>query len=184
MGWEDFSLTVGVLGRFDFQKGIDVFIRAVDLFIRNNPIASDGIRFAIAGYGEEESNLRSLVFSLGLDSIISFCGCQDAEKFLPALDLCVCPSRWEGFGLVPLEAMACGVPVISTDVDSLPEVLGGAARMVPPDSPEAIAEAIAEIIGNPSLMAGMIALGRERLELFTVEKMVRAYERMYESLFA
>jgi glycosyltransferase involved in cell wall biosynthesis len=77
--------------------------------------------------------------------------------------LAVVPSIYEGFGLPAGEAMACGVPVVSTDGGALPEVVGNAGVIVPAKSAEELVTAIAELLDNPDRRAELGAQGRERI---------------------
>ncbi len=109
-----------------------------------------------------------------------------AEADLPALygsaALFVYPSRYEGFGLPPLEAMACGAPVICSRAGSLPEVAGDAALLVDPDDPYALAAAIDQAFADPSLRATLRAAGIERAAFFSwhcaAQETVAVYERV------
>jgi glycosyltransferase involved in cell wall biosynthesis len=77
------------------------------------------------------------------------------------------PSRYEGFGLPVIEAMACGTPVVASDSASLPEVAGGAAILVPPDSPAEHADALHSLISNSALRAELQARGKDHASRFT-----------------
>ena len=91
------------------------------------------------------------------------------------------PSRYEGFGLPPLEAMDAGVPVVTTTAGALPEVMGDAALLVPPDDAGALAAALAEVIDDDAVRSGLIARGRERVGRYdwarTVDSLVALYRR-------
>ena len=88
-----------------------------------------------------------------------------------AADAFAYPSLYEGFGLPPLEAMACGVPVITSDRASLPEVVGDAGRLVDPERPDALAAALAEVLSDESTRARMRQAGLARARRFTWEAM-------------
>jgi glycosyltransferase involved in cell wall biosynthesis len=79
----------------------------------------------------------------------------------------VFPSRYEGFGLPPLEAMACGTPVIAADAPAMSEVLGNAATLVPRRDPGAIARAVAALLESESARAEWAAKGQERAAVFS-----------------
>ncbi|MGE0103917.1 MAG: glycosyltransferase family 4 protein [Blastocatellales bacterium] len=105
---------------------------------------------------------------------------DDLPKLYRSASLFVYPSIFEGFGLPPLEAMACGTPVIAGDTSSLPEVTGGAAMLVDPKDEGAIADAILRLAGDPALCREMRLKGIEQAKRFswreTAEKTLRLYQ--------
>lgn len=92
---------------------------------------------------------------------------EDLPSLYNAADLFVFPSLYEGFGLPPLEAMACGVPVIAANTSSLPEVVGEAARLVDPLFPEALAEAMGKVLKDPDEAARLGQAGLARAAQFS-----------------
>jgi glycosyltransferase involved in cell wall biosynthesis len=92
------------------------------------------------------------------------------------------PSYYEGFGFPPLEALGAGVPVVSSNVSSLPEVLGSAALLVNPYRPEDISEALELILTDNNLRTKLIADGRKQAALFTWEKAAHAYLELFKKL--
>ena len=106
---------------------------------------------------------------------------EEKPLWYNAAEIFVYPSLFEGFGLPPLEAMACGTPAIVSDTSSLPEVVGDAGRQVPPDDVAALAEAMATLLGDPVLRAECRQRGLERAARFSwdtaARQTVRAYER-------
>lgn len=117
---------------------------------------------------------------------------RDAARFLgyvPAADLRVLyglarafvyPSLWEGFGFPVIEAMACGCPVVTSDVSALPEVAGGAALLVDPTATEELAAAIERVWTDEGLRRDLAARGRERARCFTWERTARETVAVYE----
>jgi glycosyltransferase involved in cell wall biosynthesis len=107
------------------------------------------------------------------------------DEDLPALynlaDLFVYPSIYEGFGIPCVEAMACGTPVVASNTSSLPEAIGDAGLMVRPTDVDGIAEAIAQVLTNPTLRHDLRRRGLERAQLFTwqasAEKVLGIYRR-------
>ena len=91
----------------------------------------------------------------------------------------VFPSLYEGFGLPPLEAMACGCPVVTSNVSSLPEVAGGAALLVDPYDEDAIANGIVAAVTDESLRADLIERGIERARSFSWTQSVKKIHEIY-----
>ena len=123
-----------------------------------------------------EARLESKTTILGAD--------PEPEKIFAALDVCVCASTSEAFGLVIAEAMACGRAVIATEVGGIPEVVedGVTGFLVPVRSPPAIADA-AEKLFSRDLRARMGRRGRERVEnLFSLTRAVAEHEKLYTDL--
>ncbi len=108
-----------------------------------------------------------------------------SEEDLPTLyslaDVFVFPSLYEGFGLPPLEAMACGTPVVASDVASLPEVIGEAGILVPPDDVEALASAIEKVLDDAVLRENLIAKGLLQARSFSWERAAKGLLEIYES---
>ena len=106
-------------------------------------------------------------------------------KLYNAADLLIAPSLYEGFGMTILEAMACGTPVVTSNVTSLPEVAGDAAVLSDPNDVGAMADAIAKMQQEPSYRQFLIDKGLERVKQFswevTAEKVAGVYEKLYQS---
>jgi hypothetical protein len=106
---------------------------------------------------------------MGLADWVSFPGHLPEAEFaglLAGATAMIFPSLYEGFGMPVLEAMAAGVPVLASNLTSVPEIAGGAALLFDPRRPSEIADAIARIEGEPALRAELIAKGRERVRNF------------------
>ena len=108
------------------------------------------------------------------------------EEDLPALyslaDLFAFPTLYEGFGLPALEAMACGTAVVSSNVSSLPEVVGEAGMLVDPDDTEALAGAMAKVLGDEGLRWDLEQRGREQARKFSWRKSAEKLLALYEAL--
>lgn len=134
------------LGRLNPQKGFDVLIRA---FARLDPAL--GARLTIVGGGPERPALERLAAETGVGERIAFAGeTADPLAALVACDLFVLSSRFEGMPGVLIEAMACGRPVVATDLPSVRELVEGLpAPLAPPGDPDALAAAIARALAAP-----------------------------------
>ncbi|GCB49276.1 glycosyltransferase family 4 protein [Streptomyces sp. NL15-2K] len=134
------------VGRLCRQKGQDVLLQAWDAVAHRVPEA----RLVLVGDGPDRDRLREVA----PESVLFAGAVTDAAPWYQAADLVVLPSRWEGMALAPLEAMACGRPVVVTDVDGARESLPSsvAARcLVPPENPAVLAEAVTELLLDPPL---------------------------------
>lgn len=100
-----------------------------------------------------------------------------------AADLFVYPSLYEGFGLPPLEAMACGTPVITSNTSSLPEVVGDAGVMIDPYDVDGLAKAMFEVLTNEGLREDMRKKGLKRAKLFSWEKTAKETLKIYEEVY-
>lgn len=173
---------VGSVCRLIEQKGLD---NALDGFAQ---VAAEfpAAHYAIAGDGPLRGALEAQAARLGVADRVHFLGWRaDAPAIFAALDVLLAPSRWEGFGLVFLEAMALGVPVISTRVSAIPEVIadGETGWLVPPDDPAAIAGALRAALVDPDERCRRGEAGRARLESqFTVDAMVERTLAVYRGV--
>lgn len=122
-------------------------------------------------------------FSLGSEVlIIEEIGQDKLADFYRGADLFVFPSLYEGFGLPPLEAMACGCPVICSNNSSLPEVVGDAALTVSPISVDDIASAIYKVSNDANIRNNLVKKGLERATMFSWKKMAEETLKIYEEV--
>jgi glycosyltransferase involved in cell wall biosynthesis len=142
----------GSVGRLVGIKGYDLLLRAFALLAQE---LSD-VGLALIGAGSEEGPLRALCDDLGIGEQVAFCGWRsDARSLLSAFDVCVFPSREEGFGLAIAEAMAAGRPLIASQVGGIPEVVEQDALLVPPDDAHALTQAMRRLHGDAALRDSM-----------------------------
>jgi glycosyltransferase involved in cell wall biosynthesis len=176
-----YILYVGVLEpRKNVDRLVAAFGRAVNRL--------GNLELVIAGKrGWMYDQIFAQVQKLGLEGRVRFTG-YVAQEELPALysgaRIFAYPSRYEGFGLPVLEAMRCGVPVVTTNVSSMPEVVGDAALLVSPEDEAALAEALIRLATNVELAASLGGRGRERAALFSWERCARETLQVYERAVA
>ncbi len=145
--------TILFVGRIDSLKGIDLLIQAVALVKSGR-----GVKLLIVG-GDKQSqtdiaDLQALCRQLDIESNVSFLGTIKHEKmpyFYNAADVCVVPSHYESFGLVALESLACGTPVVATDVGILRNIIrsGETGFIVEDRTPESLSDRIATVLAWP-----------------------------------
>jgi len=132
--------------------------------------------------GWKDADIAPQIRRLGLDSEVVCTGYVPAHLLAAVYslaDLFVLPSLWEGFGFPALEAMACGVPVVVSEVSSLPELVGDAGLKAPPADPRGMAAAMREALCNRRLWSDLARRGPERARDFTWERAVAETEAVY-----
>jgi glycosyltransferase involved in cell wall biosynthesis len=165
------------VSRLTPQKGIDTAIRALSLL-------PDDVVLVVLGEGPERERLRELAEErLVADRVFLPGRVPDVGAWLRRAHAYVQPSRWEGFGLAVLEAMVSGLPVVATNVSSLPELVadGDTGVLVPPEDPAALARGIERALVEPSLGAA----GRDRARIeFSVAQMADRTAALYRTLLS
>ncbi len=161
---------ITLVARFQHVKGHDVFLDAARLVLRAMPAAT----FAVAGehlfgHGADAAYKRRIVSEVDRDPVLAprvrmLGWVGDPESLLAASDVVVCSSRFETFGMVGIEAMSCGVPIVSTNVGGPSETIvdGDTGYLVPPDRPDAIADRVLTLLADPGRRRAMGEAGRAR----------------------
>jgi glycosyltransferase involved in cell wall biosynthesis len=175
------GVLIGLVARFERLKNHRLFLQAARLVADRCPEAS----FLLAGRGCDGDNrqLMQWVAELGLGGRIHALGeRRDIAAIDNALDVAVCSSVSESFPNAIGEAMACGVPAVVTDVGDCPQLVGDAGRVVPADSPEALADAIVELASLPrEARAALGARARARVSgEFSLERIAQRYMDLYD----
>lgn len=172
------------LGTVEPRKGLPGLVAAFDAVAGAHP----GLRLVVAGpdgWGVEAFD-AALAQAAHRDRVVRL-GWVDqraAAALLAGARVLAYPSLYEGFGLPPLEAMAAGVPVVATRAGALPEVLGDAACLVPAGDHQALAEALALVLGDDDARAGLVARGRVRVDRFSWEACARGLTGLYRQAAA
>jgi glycosyltransferase involved in cell wall biosynthesis len=172
-------------GNIKPHKNLERLIEAFHTFRRRG---FDDVKLLIIGDQiSKYATLRHAVHRLKLHKYVRFLG------FVPDRTLAVLyrlaavfvfPSLYEGFGLPPLEAMASGTPVITSNVSSLPEVVGDAALLIDPYDPEAIADAIRQVLSDSSLREDLRDRGFARARHFSWERSITRVREIYDEVIA
>ncbi len=167
------------VGRLELVKGHRYLLQALPTLLATYP----RLRLWVAGEGSLRPRLAQQAASLGVAETVDFLGYRDdVPSLLAACDLVVLPSLEESFGLVVLEAMAAGKPVVATRVGGIPEVMAGSENgwLVPPANPGALAAAIREALSQPAEAARRAQAGAQRVrERFQVSTMTESIAQLY-----
>ncbi|MCK5843501.1 MAG: glycosyltransferase family 4 protein [Victivallales bacterium] len=189
MGFDDQAVFLSV-GRLSSEKGHSVLLEAFARFAASNPSGGNA-RLLIVGDGPEMVNLKQLAAKLAdieFDESamefgkVRFAGdCRDIRGFLAASDVFVLPSLYEGFGIVLLEAMAAGVPIIASRTGGVPEIVadGEGGLLVDPGDCDALAAAMLRLDSDRKLSASMSEAGKLTVERYSLDRMLSGYFDLY-----
>jgi glycosyltransferase involved in cell wall biosynthesis len=176
---QDFILYVGLI---EPRKNIPSLLRAY-----HKLTLEDQVPFLVIagrpGWGIEEVN--HYIDALNLKDKVHFTGYVDREDLPMIYNLAtifVYPSIYEGFGFPPLEAMACGTPTITTAISSMPEFVGDACLLVPPQDDEALYQAIKKLLYNKDLQQDLSIKGHQQASQFTWERTARETLEVYQKV--
>jgi glycosyltransferase involved in cell wall biosynthesis len=180
-GIEPRATVVTHIGRFAVQKNHALLVEAFAQVHSDAPLY-----LLLVGAGELEDAVREQVAGLGLQGRVRFLGIRaDVADILRASDVFVLSSRWEGNPMSVMEAMAAGLPVVSTAVGGVPELVreGETGLLVPSEDAGALAQALQALVDDPAHRQAMGAAARRHaVARFDIRHTVRRYEQLYEKL--
>ncbi len=162
------------VGRLSSEKGFDSLLRAFAELIHNVPC-----RLVIIGQGKEESSLKALSRSMHLDNAVDYIGQQtNPFKYIARSDLLVVSSLRESFGMVIIEAMSCGIPVVSTDCTGPSEIISSGVNgiLVPCQNTTALVAALETILTDKEYSTKIALQGRNYSERFDITHIIKQYE--------
>jgi glycosyltransferase involved in cell wall biosynthesis len=167
---------------FDHHKRVSDLIRALPLVRQHHPTA----RLLVVGDGQDREMLQDLAARLGVSKVVVFTGhLPDPRPFYGLMDVFALASAYEAFGIVLVEAMFAGVPVVATRVGGVPHVVadGDTGLLVEPGQPEALAARLTELLGDPERRRVMGEEGRRRARrYFSAERYVADVDALYQRL--
>jgi len=199
LGRDQCERLVLFVGRIEQIKGIDVLLDALGLLFKRRPDLRGDVCLVVVGGAldpgddapetEKIQELRRLVHEHRMEDSVDFIGSIDQPRlalWYSAADLCAVPSLTESFGLVALEAMACGTPVVATRVGGLQTVVedGESGLLVPPGDHAALAEAIEQLLMDHRLRTHLAHGARDRAEHFTWQRVGDGIEALYDRVLA
>lgn len=166
------------VGSNNLRKNVSTILKVVAL-LKNKGISVHFWKVGVKFNAEQEDFIQTH----DLKNCVSYLGIPEEEtlvKIYNSADVLLAPSSYEGFGLTVLEAMACGTPVIASNVTSLPEVVGDAGILVDHEDSSAIAKAVQHIHEDNTYRKSLIEKGLARAKLFTWEKTAEQIAAVYE----
>jgi D-inositol-3-phosphate glycosyltransferase len=181
------------VGRMEPLKGMDTLIHALALLERRRPEWAGQLSVLLAGgageqrpadWNEEQRRLHSLRVELGLADAVRFLGAQPQEllpHYYAAADAVAVPSHYESFGMVALEALACGAPLVASAVGGLTSLVeeGKSGLLVPHDSPPALADRLELLLDDEALCARLACGARQHALAYGWSSVCRQIQRVY-----
>jgi D-inositol-3-phosphate glycosyltransferase len=186
--------TILFAGRIEPLKGIDTLLLAMSILQERHPQAVENTTVAIIGgdpwadtLDAEMARLQSLRTELGIHDLVTFLGAKDQDIlpwYFAVADMVVMPSHYESFGMVALEAMAMGTPVIASEVGGLAHLIQHSINgfHVPSRDPEALAARILQLLENPALRKQLGANASTYAKQYAWEKIVQCMLNVYEGV--
>jgi glycosyltransferase involved in cell wall biosynthesis len=181
------AVHIVLVGRIERRKGVAELLKAVNI-MKQPYRRNEKIVVSVVGDVWDPSYYRELLEykkQMQLDEV-NFVGfVDDLPNYLSQADILVCPSLSETFGIVNLEAMASGLPIVATSVGAIPDTLvdGQTGFLVPPGDTEALAERLSRLVADNELRADMGRMGRKRVEaLFSMDRIASVMSDIYQEL--
>jgi glycosyltransferase involved in cell wall biosynthesis len=172
------------VGQFKYRKGFDVLAHAMPFVLEKIPTAT----FLFVGHSPiHRRELEAITRENGTSEhlkILSRVSEEDKVRLYNTADVMTLPTRYEGFGLPPLEAMASGCPVVASDIPVVDEMIQDEYNglLVPRDNPRALADALVRMLCDDALRARMIQNGYETLKRYQEAEMLNRLERLYQRI--
>ena len=175
-GYSSNDILLIMVARFAEQKDQDTLIKSLKYL-------PDYYKLILVGDGWRKSVLKNLVQELNLSRRINFLGIRsDVYSIYKMSDLAILSSHWEGFGIAAVEAMACGTPIIASNVDGLSTVVEGAGLLFVPGDAENLSEKIRSLEKKPDCYARVVKTGIERSKEYDINLMVEKHIHLYENV--
>jgi D-inositol-3-phosphate glycosyltransferase len=183
------------VGRIEPLKGVDTLMRAMALLAHERPAWAGNICVAIIGgdpdtsENEELERLKTIRAELGITDLVTFLGARDQDKlhhYYSAAEMVIMPSHYESFGMVALEAMACGTPVIASEVGGLAHLVrnGKNGLHVPNGNPVELAKAIARLVDDHELRERLGQRAHQYAQQYSWECIADRIQALYRKALA
>lgn len=172
---------LGTVSRLVPQKNLALLLKSLHILRKSSSL---DYRLSIVGVGPDKHELLSIAKKLSIDDAVDWIGqLAETEHFYQGLDVFLLSSNYEGFGLVLLEAMSQGVPIVAQRISAIPEVLGKEHQgLLETDTPEEMAGRVEKLITNPNLLSTLLIHQKKQLSKFSIEKTYRLHAAIYAQL--
>jgi len=171
---------VGMVGRISTQKAVDVFVETADIIKKSIPNAF----FIIVGDGEERNEIEQLIHKYALEDSFLITGwIKNPIDYIQLFDQAILLPRWEGFGLVLAEYMACRKPIVATQVGAIPNVIENNINgiLVPPNNPEKTAQVVIDIYCDKDLKGFLVKNGYDIVrERFDIKRVAMQHRELFK----
>lgn len=182
MGIPDEAVVVGMIGRLTKQKSPDIFVKMAAVVKKQIQNAFFVVVGDDIGDGKQRSVIESMIAKAGLKDCFLITGWVDNPlDYATCFDVAVLLSRWEGFGLVIPEYMLLGKPIVATNADAIPYVVGDAGIIVNVDDFRAAAESVIIICSDANCRNMLISRGKERVKMFDVQRTANKHKAVFDS---
>ena len=164
-------------------KGVDILIKAIPMIKKSIP----DVYLLIAGTGEEKTNLKNIVKELNIEKNVKFLSWvsrKEKYSYYKSADVCILPSRFEGFGIALLEAMVCEKPIVASNVGGIPYIVedGITGFLFEPDKVDDLANKMIILLKDEKLRKRMGDAGREKAKEFTWERVAEKTMQVYQEV--
>lgn len=167
-----------MVARFEEQKDHATVVRAMKGLPKD-------VKLVLVGTGPLVENIKKLANELHIEDQIIYLGFRnDVDRILKSIDIAIVSSHWEGFGLVAVEAMSAGKPIIASDVDGLKEVVGQCGILFEKGNDDELRRAILSLINNTDYYKEMSVQASDRAKVFTLDTMVDKTKQLYRDLLS
>jgi glycosyltransferase involved in cell wall biosynthesis len=176
--WGDADHRLLFVGRLEAQKGVDRLLVA----LASPSLAATSFRLVVVGDGPARIELESLARLLGISERVRFAGARPGLSAMQAADLVVCPSRYEGMPLVPMEAILAGTAVVASPIAPHRELLGRIPAGLLPEDDRAWASGLGDLLRDPARLQALVAEQALLRPRFSLDRVVNEYSALYDEV--
>ena len=176
---KDNEIVIGVVGRLSEQKDPMTMIKAFKEVYEENK----NIKMLFVGSGDLEDNIKEFAEDNNiLDKVIITGWVDEVEKFIPAFDIAVLPSKWEGFGLVLIEYMACNKPIVASNVGGIADIIGNnrSGLLCNKVCYNDLSSKILELIENRQKQKEIVEYNKKYKEKFDIKELIKKHQQLFK----